>query len=197
VLPEHEHSPTTRRAFIGVLVSSGLAAPAFLDDASAAPARASGDDDAAILNYALGLEYLQAAFYRDAVDAGRLPGDLARFARVVAGHEAAHVAYLLQALGSKAGPAPRFRFGDAVRDREEFVRTAITLEDLAVQAYNGAGPSLSPTALAAAARVVSVDGRHAAWIRVLARLEPAAEPLDPGIPPAEVTRAVRRLGFGR
>ena len=36
-----------------------------------------------------------------------LTGELAQYARVVGGHERAHVAFLRETLGSRAKPAPR------------------------------------------------------------------------------------------
>ena len=48
---------------------------------------------------------------------------------------------------------------------ERFEPTALKLEDLGVAAYNAQAPNLTKAALAAAARIVSVEARHAAWIR--------------------------------
>ena len=41
----------------------------------------------------------------------------------------------------------------------------MTLEDVAVAAYNGQAGNLTKDALRAAATVISVDARHTAWIR--------------------------------
>ena len=46
-------------------------------------AQGSAKGDVKILNYALTLEYLEAAFYAEAISAGKLTGIAARFARVV------------------------------------------------------------------------------------------------------------------
>src|SRR3954453_23674434 len=56
--------------------------------------------DVAILKYALSLEYLEAAFYREAVESGALSGDALAFARTVARDEGMHVDGLKRALGS-------------------------------------------------------------------------------------------------
>jgi hypothetical protein len=65
--------------------------------------------DREIFNFALLLEYLQAAFYTEAVEQGALRGEVRRFAEVVSGHERAHVAYLRMALGRPRTPAPDVR----------------------------------------------------------------------------------------
>lgn len=154
-----------------------------------------GGADADILNFALGLERLQAALYARAVDGGALEGDLAEFARVAAGHERAHVEALLALLGPDAAGEPELDFGDATSDPDEFLRAAVGLEDLGVDAYNGQAANLSPRARATTAGIVSVDARHAAWIRSLAGETPAAEPVDAGRPAAAIEADVAATGF--
>jgi hypothetical protein len=188
---------SSRRSFLGTstLVAAGAAALGLAGVAEAAGGLTSGD--AVLLNEALGLERLQAAMYAEAVGKGRLRGQLQDFARTVAGHEQVHMRYLTQLLGSRAAAAPRFDFKGATIDPKRFVESAILLEDLAVSAYNGIGPRLSDRALAAAGRIVSVDARHAAWIRAIDGRPPAQEATDPGKSPAEVARIVRGTGFVR
>jgi rubrerythrin len=79
-----------------------------------------------ILNYALTLEYLEAAFYAEAVSKGKLKGVAAKFAQVVAAHEAAHVQALQQALGSAAGKKPSFDFKNTTGATGTFLKTAMT-----------------------------------------------------------------------
>jgi Ferritin-like domain len=190
-----DFSPATRRTFLGACLAGGLGLSVELDATPSAAATGVRDTD--ILNYALGLEYLQRAFYEEAVAKGALSGGLARFARVVAGHERAHVDALRRALGHDAAKPPRFVFGRATTDPEAFVPAAIELEDLAVFGYNGAAPALSPNALVAAAQIVSVDARHAAWIRALDGRRPAVKATDPGRSVDQVSASVDRLGFRR
>jgi Ferritin-like domain len=88
--------------------------------------------DGDILNYALTLECLEAAFYAEAVYKGALNGDAARFAQVVAQHEAAHVQALQKTLGDKAVKKPSFDFKGTTSDQAKFIETAITFEDTGV-----------------------------------------------------------------
>jgi rubrerythrin len=167
---------TTRAAFLrrAALGSAALLA------ASAAPARAAaGSRDEAILNYALALEYVQDSFYSEVERIGALTGDLAEQARIVAAHERAHVKAFRQVLGSKAIKRPRFDFRGATEDADRFRKTAVAFEDLAVAAYKGQAPHISKRAyLVPALAIHTVEARHAAWIRRLAGITPAAKAFD-------------------
>ena len=125
----------------------------------------SAGQDQEILNFALLLEYLESEFYVEAVQRGSLSGETLEFARVVRDHELAHVEFLRTALGSAARDKPQFDFKDTTSDPDKFRATAVVLEDTGVAAYNGQGPRLRKQTLAAAATIVSVEARHAAWIR--------------------------------
>jgi rubrerythrin len=162
--------------------------------AGAAPSPA---QDQKIFNFALLLEYLQAAFYGEAVDHGRLKGEVREFAEIVSEHEREHVRYLRKALGSKARERPAFTFGDATQDQRKFLAAAVLLENTGVAAYNGQAANLTKKALAAAAEIVSVEGRHAAWISDLAGQDPAPRAADPGATATEVIATLRDTGFVR
>ena len=151
--------------------------------------------DVEVLNYALLLEELTAAFYEAALDRAGLRGELREFAEVVSGHEREHVKLLRGALGAKARPIPRFGFGKAVSSPGRFAATALQLEDLGVAAYNGQAANLRRDALIAAARIVSVDARHAAWIRAIQGRPPARQATDPSSSRPEVLAAVKATGF--
>jgi rubrerythrin len=167
---------TTRAAFLRRAALGGAALLA----ASAAPARADVDvRDTAILNYALSLEYVQDAFYSEVERIGALTGGLAEQARVVGAHERAHVKAFRQVLGSKAIKQPRFDFRGATEDADKFRRTAVAFEDLAVAAYKAQAPLIqSRDYLVPALAIHSVEARHAAWIRRLAGITPAATAFD-------------------
>ena len=77
-----------------------------------------GKGDIGILNYALTLEYLEAAFYNGATAANLpLSPQAAAFLKVVTRDENAHVAFLKKALGTKAVKSPTFEFGGSQHER--------------------------------------------------------------------------------
>jgi hypothetical protein len=195
------HVGTSRRnvirrgALAAAALGTGSALGALTRTTSASAASPSAAQDREIFNFALLLEYLQAAFYTEAVEHGRLRGDLGDFAEIVSGHEREHVTFLRKALGDRARPRPTFAFGNATRNERAFVKAAMLLENTGVAAYNGQAANLTKPALAAAAEIVSVEGRHAAWISDLAGEPPAPRAVDRGEPSAEVVRKLQSLGF--
>lgn len=155
----------------------------------------SPEKDLEILDFALRLERLQKAFYDEAVASSGVTGKLHDFATVVAAHEREHVKYLEGALGSKASASPTFTFGGVFASDDSFATAAATLEDLGVAAYNGQAANLTPKSLAAAAQIVSVDARHAAWIRSIVGKPPADRPTDVPMTAEEVTATLEKTGY--
>ena len=158
-------------------------------------AAASKERDARVLNLVLAVEYTEVAFYQEALERGGLTGDLEGYARIVLEHEKAHVAFLKQALGGGADPAPRHAFGDKTKDADTFTAAAVKLEDLAVATYNGQAVNLTPGSLKAAARIVSVEARHAAWIRSIVGDVPAADATDTSVTEAETRAQLTDFGW--
>jgi hypothetical protein len=130
-----------------------------------------GSGDLGILNYALALEQLEAAFYERAVEAK--PSGLDAGAMSVLDdlrkHEAVHREFFFTALGKNAIPQLSFDFSSVdFTSGESVLEMARMLEDLGVAAFNGAGQLLTdPDFLAVAGKIVSVEARHAAAIRDL------------------------------
>jgi ferritin-like protein len=189
----------TRGSF---LRKAGLGAGAVLGSSAffgALPALASAGvaaSDVAILNYALTLEYLEAAFYNEAVAKGRFPGKVGKFARVVAGHENAHVAFLKNALGSAAVKKPVFDFKGTTTDEAKFKATAQVLEDTGVAAYLGqVGNIKSKQILGAAGSILPVEARHAGWIRDINGAVGAPRAFEGSKTKAQVLAAVKGTGF--
>jgi rubrerythrin len=177
-LPARDGPPAhSRRGFFGKALAAGGGAIAVLARPGRASAQSKGD--VAILNYALALEYLQAAFYTEAERRRALRGEARKAARVIGAVERAHVEALLDVLGSKAAKEPFFDFRGTTEDQEAFLRTAVAFEDLGTAAYKGQAPRIqSPQVLAAAISIHSVEARHAAWIRYLVGAVPANEAFD-------------------
>jgi len=189
-----------RRGTVALAALAGAGVGVFrlpVAGAGAAGGRPSPAQDRAIFNFALLLEYLQSAFYTAAVKDAKLTGDVRAFAEVVSEHERAHVAYLRKALGKHARSRPNFDFGEATRSEPAFLKAAVLLENTGVLAYNGQAANLTKPALAAAAEIVSVEGRHAAWISALAGKPPAPRAADVGASSPEVVQELKSTGFLR
>ena len=167
---------TTRAGF---LRRAALGSAALLAASSEPASAALGKRDEAILNYALTLEYVQDSFYSEVERLGTLSGALETQAKTVAAHERAHVKALREVLGSRAVKRPRFDFRGATEDADRFRKTAVAFEDLAVAAYKAQAPLIQSRAyLVPALAIHSVEARHAAWIRRLAGIAPAAVAFD-------------------
>ena len=128
-----------------------------------------GSGDIAILNYAYALEQLEASFYIQLVNnpyTGMTDMEKAFFTDI-RDHEIAHREFFKIALGAKAISSLDLNLsGINFSSRENVLATAKTFEDLGVSAYNGAGWLIKdPNYLLLAGKIVSVEARHAAWIR--------------------------------
>ena len=189
----------------GIGVGALAAGSAF---AGAIPSVARGavpQSDIDILNFALTLEYLEAAFYAQA-NANRVWGsnrELRRFSTVVAQHEGTHVTFLKGVLGAKAVPSPKFDFKDTVTNAAKFAATAQALEDTGVHAYLGQVANIKAKAvLVPAGRIALVEARHAAWIRDLrfsggttSPTTPAPGAFEDPFTKAKVLAIVKATGF--
>ena len=175
-----------------VLVFAGMPRAAFAQDATpgATPVvdvEQDFEDDLDVLNYALTLEHLEHAFYRDGIDLfdfGADPFGAAINERLalVRDHEAAHVTTLTQVI-TQLGGTPvveqQYDFGDAYTDPSAFLQTAQALENTGVSAYDGAGAAISDAdLLTAAGTIVAVEGLHASYLNVLNGDPPAPEPFE-------------------
>ena len=122
-----------------------------------------------VLNYALTLEYLEAEFYRQGNEADLLKGRARDYLKTIQSDEESHVWALTDTIGKLGGeavPAPKVDFGAAFKTSDSYLETAYTFENLGVQAYLGAAPSLfqEKELLTAAASIFGVEARHAAII---------------------------------
>ncbi|WP_153797341.1 ferritin-like domain-containing protein [Foetidibacter luteolus] len=130
-----------------------------------------GSGDIGILNYAYTLEQLEAAFYT-LVCSNPFNGCTAyerKLFQDIRDHEIAHREFFKNALGSNAIPSLKLDFSSVnFLNRSSVLATAKAFEDLGVSAYNGAGSLIaSGDYLLLAGKIVSVEARHAAYIRDL------------------------------
>ena len=142
-------------------------------------------NDIAVLNYALALEHLEAAFYTRALGqftaesfnqasfapilgSGTVQGVYTNLTRI-RDHEVAHVTALQQAITALGGTpvaACTYRFPYTTVD--QFLQVAETLEETGVMAYNGAIGQLQDRQLmAAGAGITTVEARHAAYLKLV------------------------------
>ena len=144
-----------------------------------AAARPSKKQDLKILNFALTLELLEAAFYKEAVDSGALTDpQVLNLARLLNADEQTHVTALRQTirrLGGKPVSGIEFDFMGTNRDQAKFVETSFVLENTGVRAYVGQAPRIKSKALlGAAASIATVEARHASAIAVVLNQSPFA-----------------------
>ncbi|KIA93720.1 Tat (twin-arginine translocation) pathway signal sequence containing protein [Pedobacter kyungheensis] len=128
-------------------------------------------DDFGVLNYAYALEQLEAAFYVKVASAPPASFTAAQKAyfQDIQFHEIAHREFFKAALGTAAIGSLEVNF-DSIdfTSASSVLGTAMAFEDLGVSAYNGAGPRIkSATYLLLAGKIVSVEARHAAYVRDL------------------------------
>ncbi len=188
---------TTRAVFLaratlsaGAIVGVGSLSP-FVSGALAQ----GGGGDVEILNFALTLEYLEAAFYAEAQEKVKgLSDDVKKLAKQLGDDEAEHVDALTAAIegaGGEPAKVPTVDFGGAFADEKTFLKFANIFEDTGVSAYNGAAPMIeSKEVLAAAGSIVQVEGRHAALIRLERGKAPAPLAFDKTSTMEEVLKAV-------
>jgi Ferritin-like domain len=160
-----------------------------------------GKGDIGILNYALTLEYLEAAFYNEATKNKVASGaQESAFLKAVTTDENAHVAFLKKALGSKAVAAPKVDFGSAT-SKAKWLPTAMVLENTGVKAYGGQALNISsPAYITAALSIWAVEARHASVAGLLVKaapdsISPEKGPFQTTATAAEVLKAVEGTGF--
>jgi rubrerythrin len=172
--PSSPEDGITRGAFIlrGALTTAALYGAGAVTPFVRGAFAQSDASDAAILDFALRLEALEAAFYDEALK--QVPGmssSVRRIARTLRDHEHQHhetIGATGTQLGIKGSPAPKLDFGDSFSSERRFLEVSKQLEDTGVAAYNGVAPMIfSRSILAVAAQIVQIEARHAAVVRDL------------------------------
>jgi len=156
-------------------------------------------DDVEVLNYALTLEHLEAAFYTMAVASGKLTGNALAYFTTIRDDEVAHVTAISQGL-TQAGATPVkprasydfAKLGD-MTTQAGILKIAALLEATGVGAYNGAAREIGhKTILGVAGSIVAVEARHTGLLNAL--VDPNANPVpnafEKVIKPADILAAV-------
>ena len=175
----------------GALTGSAAASQSDNAAASQSNGAASNSDDVSdvdVLNYALTLEHLENAFYRDMTPSDETLmhaetlepfGDQIRShapARIetIGDHESAHVDVLTEVITDLGGdPVSELEYDFGVRDESginpnTFLAVAMALENTGVAAYNGAIALIDePKLQTSGATIATVEGRHAAYLNLL------------------------------
>lgn len=150
-----------------------------------------------VLNYALTLEHLEAAFYRDGLAAigeagitglGFQPSVFVTLT-TIGDNEATHVATLTQVITDLGGePVAEATYDFGYTDAAGFLQVAQALEDTGVAAYQGAAQYLidEDALLTAALTIHGNEARHAAYLALLNGASPFPEAFNPTLTPEEV-----------
>ena len=192
-LREGKAAGMSRRSFLGAsgtVLASGaiaLALGGVPGRASAAPLPAPAADitDVGVLNYALTLEHLENAFYKQGQSrftmddftsahflrgfGGRVVSKAYDYFNLIAEHERVHVATLISVIQSLGGtPVTACTYAFGYNNVDGYVAVAQALENTGVMAYDGAIALIQANNLkTAAATIATVEARHASYLNLL------------------------------
>lgn len=182
-------SLSSRRSFLKRSAAAGAGALALSIGGSNAALAADADDDDVsdldVLNYALTLEHLEYAFYRDALDrfdeanfmrskslrgyGDRVRGNVYDYFGDIRDHEETHVETLTAVITDLGGdPVAEADYDFGIDSVDEFIAIAAVLENTGVSAYDGAISLIDNGDLqTAGATIATVEARHAAYLNQL------------------------------
>jgi len=154
-------------------------------------------DDLEVFNYALTLEHLENAFYRDGLemfdeaaftDAG-YDAQVHEYLMAIGQHEQDHVDAITAAIEAAGGtPVEEAEYDFGYTDVDGFLGVAQALETTGTQAYTGAAPYIADKDLLTAALTIhGVEARHAAYLNEITGADvPFPGALEPGLTMDEV-----------
>lgn len=151
--------------------------------------------DVDVLNYALTLEHLEHAFYRDGIGLFDFGTDgfnqsINDNMTAIREHEAAHVVTLTDVITSLGGTPvaeATYNFQDAYASVAGFLATSAALENTGVSAYDGAAQFISDAGLlTAAGSIVAVEARHASYVNLIVNEVPFPAAFETPLTPEEV-----------
>ena len=153
-----------------------------------------------VLNYALTLEHLEYAFYRDGLQeftaedftAAGYSGNVYDYFGMIRDHEQEHVDTIAKVITDLGGePVVEAEYDFGYSDLAGFVGVAQVLENTGVSAYQGAAQFLidEDELLTAALTIHGVEARHAAYLNGLQGESPFPDAVNPTLTPDEVLAA--------
>ena len=153
-----------------------------------------------VLNYALTLEHLEYAFYRDGLEAfsadaftsAGYADNVYEWFGIIRDHELEHVNVITQVITDLGGePVAEAEYDFGYTDLAGFVGVAQVLENTGVSAYQGAAQFLidEDELLTAALTIHGVEARHAAYLNGLQGESPFPDAVNPTLTPDEVLAA--------
>lgn len=153
-----------------------------------------------VLNYALTLEHLEYAFYRDGLaefsaddfSAAGYAANVYDWFGLIRDHEDEHVQVITQVIMDLGGePVAEATYDFGYTDLAGFVGVAQVLENTGVSAYQGAAKFLigENALLTAALTIHGVEARHAAYLNGLQGDSPFPDAFNPTLTPDEVLAA--------
>lgn len=170
-----------RSAFITSLLAA-------IATASPIEKRQTPDIDATVLQYALTLEHLEAAFYQEGLanftaaqfTAAGFGGAFYANLQEIAADEATHVSFLTAGLtAAGASPVAACTYDFPYTSPGSFLTLSKILEGVGIAAYLGAAANItSPAYLTDAGSILTVESRHDAYIRSELKLSPFPGPFD-------------------
>jgi len=150
-------------------------------------------DDLDILNYALTLEHLEYAFYRDGT-AGMAASDFDDGVYgnllLIRDHEGAHVDALVSTITSLGGtPVEEQTYDFGYTDANSFLMVAAALENTGVSAYDGAAAAIENVdILNAAGTIVAIEARHASYLNLVTGADPFPDAFETPKTRAEILK---------
>jgi hypothetical protein len=153
-----------------------------------------------VLNYALTLEHLEHAFYRNGLEeftaedftAAGYSANVYDYFGMIRDHEQEHVDTITKVITDLGGePVAEAEYDFGYSDLAGFVGVAQVLENTGVSAYQGAAQFLidEDELLTAALTIHGVEARHAAYFNGLQGESPFPDAVNPTLTPDEVLAA--------
>ena len=164
--------------------------------------------DVSLLNYALTLENLEAAFYTQGLaqfssaDFGNstfiqnfgsvIGGDVYAYLSLIRDHETQHVRTLQSLITGLGGtPAVPCTYNFGYKTADSFVTVAALIENTGVMAYDGALNQIQSASLkTAAATIATVEARHASYLNLLTGTSPFPASFDTAATSVAILAAV-------